>query len=231
MFFKIVSMDIVSASPIWSAQYFSMSNANNTSVLFPSVRIRDIVKERKETVNPQDDPFSEYTYLGLENIESNTRALFLPKIKTGAEIKSTAKVFRDGDVLYGKLRPNLNKVYLVDETTPIGICSTEILVLIPQENIMAEYLAEILLSDDVKQRAESLTRGASLPRVQADDFLDIEIPLPDKATQKEMVEFIRHHREKWFYYRSIVNNVPQHIQNSLYEKLYNDKPLSAYTID
>jgi hypothetical protein len=92
-------------------------------------------------------------------------------------------------------------------------------------------LAEILLSDDVKQRAESLTRGASLPRVQADDFLNIEIPLPDMTTQKEMVDFIRHHRETWFYYRSIVNNVPQHIQSSLFEKLYNDRPLSSYAID
>ena len=231
MFTKIISMDAVSSSPIWSAQYFSMSNNSTASSFFPSVRIRDVAKERKETVNPKVPPFSEYIYLGLENIESNTRAFCSTNVKTGAEIKSNAKLFGNGDVLYGKLRPSLNKVYLVDETMPDGICSTEILVLIPQENVLSEYLAEVLLSDGVKQKAESLTRGASLPRVQADDFFDIEIPLPDMATQKEIVDFIRQHREKWFYYRSIVSTVPRHIQGSLFERLYNGKPLPAHAIE
>lgn len=231
MFSKIINVDTISSSSIWSAQYFSMSNEGSPSALFPSVRIRDIVKERKETVSPQSAPFSDYTYLGLENIESNTRTLLLSNMKTGVDVKSTAKLFMAGDVLYGKLRPNLNKIYLVEDIMAIGICSTEILVLIPEKNVLPEYLAEILLSADTKQKAESLTRGASLPRVQSDDFLNIEVPLPDLTTQNEIVEFIRHHREKWLYYRSVVNQIPQHIQNSLFEKLYNDNPLLAYTID
>ena len=228
MFIKIIDIDTISTSPIWSAQYFSMAKTNTPNSLFPRVRIQDVVEERKETVNPQSSPYSGYTYVGLENIESNIRTVFMQAEKKGAEVKSTSKLFKNGDILYGKLRPNLNKVYLVDEKIPIGICTTEIIVLIPKNNVLPEYLAEILLSDDVRQRAESLTRGASLPRVQVDDFLNIEIPLPDLETQREMVEFIQQHRDKWFYYRSIVNDMPQHIQNALFERLYNGHPMLAF---
>ena len=231
MFSRVVNFDIISESSIWSAQYFLIPKENTSRSLFPLVRVREVTMERKETVNPQRSPYTDYKYLGLENIESNIRTIYLPNLKTGTDIKSTAKIFSVGDILYGKLRPNLNKVYLVDNSIPIGICSTEIIVLIPQRDILPEYLAEILMSDEVKQRAESLTRGASLPRIQVDDFLNIEIPLPDLTTQREMVDFIQQHRNKWLHYRSVVDNIPKHIQSSLFDKLYNDKPLLAYVTD
>ena len=230
MFSGIVNKEAVFASSIWSAQFFSMSTEPSVNALFPITCIRDVASERKETVVPQLEPFSEYSYLGLENIESNIRALILPNNKKGADIKSTSKLFKSGDVLYGRLRPNLNKVYFVDNAMSVGICSTEIIVLTPNNRILAEYLAEVLLSDKVRARAESLTRGATLPRVQADDFLSIEIPLPDMETQKEIVDFIRNHREKWLHYRQAANNIPIHIQNSLHERLYNNKQLSQFVM-
>ena len=228
MFTKIVSLGNMADSSIWSAQYFSLSQVKTISNYFPLVSIREIVKERKETVNPQEFPFTNYVYVGLENIESSVRTLNQSTMKTGDDVKSTSKLFMSGDILYGRLRPNLNKVFLVDDNIEIGICSTEIIVLVPQERVLPEYLAEVILSDSVRQKAESLTRGASLPRVQVDDFLDIEIPLPAIDTQKEIVEFILYHRNKWHSYRTVVNEIPQFIQDSLFERLYSDKPLLNY---
>ena len=225
MFSRIISFDTIENSSIWSAQYFSKSQEKTPLSSFPTVCIRDVAEERKETVNPQDTPYAEYTYIGLENIESSTRTLFLPTIKKGVDIKSTSKIFRLGDVLYGRLRPNLNKVYLVDDRFPVGLCTTEIIVLVLKKDILSEYFAEILLSEEVKQKAESLTRGASLPRVQVEDFMRIRIPLPDMSVQREIVEFIQTHRKQWNHYRTLVNEVPQFIQNSLYSKLYEDKHL------
>jgi len=50
------------------------------------------------------------------------------KSKFPQKIKSNKSVFRKDDILYGKLRPNLNKVYKADFD---GICSTDILVFRP----------------------------------------------------------------------------------------------------
>ena len=122
MFSKIVSSDTVFVSSIWSVQYFSIPKSTTSSALFPLVRIRDVAEERKQTVNPQSNQFFDYIYVGLENIESNIRTLSMSALKTGSDIKSTAKLFNKGDILYGKLRPNLNKIFLVDSTIPTGIC-------------------------------------------------------------------------------------------------------------
>ena len=70
-------------------------------------------------------------YVGLENIESNTGALvkFIPV--ESSKIKSSKTIFTKKTVLYGKLRPYLNKVLL---PTFDGICSTDILSLTPKSN-------------------------------------------------------------------------------------------------
>src|SRR5690242_16151995 len=62
-------------------------------------------------------------YLSLEHLESNTHRI----IGRGdsSQVRSTKSVFRKGDVLYGKLRPYLNKVAVADFD---GVCSTDILV-------------------------------------------------------------------------------------------------------
>jgi hypothetical protein len=230
MYSNIVDLRIVEKSAIWSAQYFSHAKDDISAGLFPSVRLGDVAVERKQAVNPQSEPYSRYVYIGLENIKSNTRTLAMSNAKSGFDIRSTAKLFMAGDILYGKLRPNLNKVYLVDSSIPAGICSTEIITLIPKDGVLPEYLAEILLSDAVRDKAASLIRGASLPRVQPDDFLDIEIPMPDLSTQKELAAFIQLHRNKWLTYRAAVNSIPEYIQSSLRNRLSTGMPLSDFVM-
>jgi len=85
----------------------------------------EIFTLRKEQINPQNQT-GVISYIGLENIESNSGNL-VGEVDTDIKsIKSIKNVFYKGDVLYGKLRPNLNKVWLANID---GICSTDILVL------------------------------------------------------------------------------------------------------
>jgi hypothetical protein len=82
---------------------------------------------------------NKYLYLGLEHIESNT-GNFITNIEVGKNILSSKNVFHKGDVLYGKLRPYLNKVVIA---TDDGICSTDILVLKTKMPKILKYVAVI----------------------------------------------------------------------------------------
>ena len=69
-------------------------------------------------------------YIGFENIGGHTGSLLPYQPTLGAEIKSTKNIFHPGDILFGKLRPYLNKMHLASTD---GICSTDIYVLRPKQ--------------------------------------------------------------------------------------------------
>jgi restriction endonuclease S subunit len=74
---------------------------------------------------------SDDTYIGLENIESNT-GKYIPSLENMSP-ESVSKVFYKDNVLFGKLRPYLAKVYSSEFG---GICSGEFLVLKPKKEKM-----------------------------------------------------------------------------------------------
>jgi restriction endonuclease S subunit len=151
------------------------------------VPLRPLVKERKETVDPSSLGSAEVNYLGLEHIRSFTGELVGFSPRSAVSIKSRSKVFRSGDVLYGRLRPNLNKVWLARGDVSEGICSTEFLVLVPVTGRIRPAVLRYLLSSHYVQRhAMRLQTGTALPRMNLDDLLDIEVPVPDMETQERL---------------------------------------------
>ena len=92
---------------------------------WPSVRVGDAFQKAEETIFPPSFR-GPVTYVGLENITQTSGSLSGNVVTDNpANIKSLKNVFCPGDILYGKLRPNLNKVWLADRK---GICSTDIFV-------------------------------------------------------------------------------------------------------
>ena len=108
-------------------------------------------------------------FLGLESISSKTGEYqeSIPPLK----YKSQVIEFRCGDVLYGKLRPNLRKVMVAPFD---GYCSTEILVLRPKV-VSAEILAAILRCDELYFRITQSKSGTVMPRVHERDLSRILI--------------------------------------------------------
>src|SRR6185437_6336139 len=114
---------------------------------YPLVPLKDLVEERREFLDPQRYPDHLFHYLSLEHIMPVTGDLvdgYEPK--KGQAILSRCKVFRCGDILYGRLRPSLNKVFVVDGTISEGICSGEFYVLILQTRSILSHFARSLLA-------------------------------------------------------------------------------------
>jgi len=155
-----------------------------TTSAFPFVKVGDVFEKSDETVIPESlrGPM---TYIGLENITQNTGKLDGSLVSENpSEIKSLKNVFKACDVLYGKLRPNLNKVWLADRT---GICSTDIFVIRPSDGrALAPLYAHIFRSNHFNNAVMGELRGAQLPRVGWASFAAIQIPLPPLEVQKEI---------------------------------------------
>jgi type I restriction enzyme S subunit len=138
----------------------------------------------KEKVDPGLNPGE--PYIGLEHIEAHSMRLL--SHGHGADVKSAKTRFRSGDVLYGKLRPYLNKV-----TRPEfgGMCSTDILVFSESEALDAGYLANYLNQWEVAEQAHHLSNGVELPRVDWHSLSQLPIAYPvSKADQRAIVRSI-----------------------------------------
>lgn len=101
--------------------------------IWPFVPVAKAFRKSDKSVIPET-LIGTVTYIGLENITQGTGTL-TGKVNsdTPADIKSAKSVFHPRNILYGKLRPNLNKVWLADRE---GICSTDIFVLQACEEIV-----------------------------------------------------------------------------------------------
>jgi type I restriction enzyme S subunit len=140
----------------------------------------DIVVPSKAKVEPAvrvDAP-----YLSLEHIEANTGAIV--GCGTALDVISTKAVFSQGDVLYGKLRPYLNKVCIPDFD---GICSTDILVFPETPYLKSRYLMRFLMQQRVVEHAHHHSSGVQLPRVAFSKLAEIDFPLPPLAEQRRIV--------------------------------------------
>jgi len=189
---KIIEIEDLTKSSRWNLKVWLNSNQQSLATSFPMIKLEKLLIERKKTLNPQDFKERLFNYVGLENVKSYSGFLvdFAPKY--GKEIKSRSKIFLKGDIIYGRLRPSLNKCLLVEDNLGEGICSTEFFVLVRKtDGILPNYLRYILTSDFVLGKVKILTSGAALPRIQIKDFLNVEIPLPPIEIQQQYDNFIK----------------------------------------
>ncbi|MFH2001382.1 MAG: hypothetical protein ABIK28_16995 [Planctomycetota bacterium] len=97
-------------------------------------------------------------YMGLENIQSWTGKRIEDESSFSEGI---ATRFEANDILFGKLRPYLAKVYLAEKE---GMATTEALVLQCERDIVPAYLKYLMLSDKFIDDVSGATYGAKLFR-------------------------------------------------------------------
>ena len=125
-------------------------------------------------------------YIGLEHIEpGNIRLQHWGKAD---DVRSLKTAFQQGDVLYGKLRPYLDKAVLAEWD---GICSTDILVIKTQSSLLPEFLAYLVHTSQFIDYAISTTTGVNHPRTSWKALQKFSIPLPPLAEQREIARMLQ----------------------------------------
>ena len=144
-----------------------------------AIPIGDVLIPRNEKVTPADYP--ELPYIGLDDIEAHSMRLL--GSKPAASMKSSAKRFYPGDVLYSRLRPYLNKVWPSDRN---GICSSEFIVMPGNHLVEPRFLAFRINSVDFVSFANSLNAG-DRPRVDFDQISSFCLPPFSLGFQRRIV--------------------------------------------
>jgi type I restriction enzyme S subunit len=113
---------------------------------------------------------------------------------SGAEIKSQVIKYWPGLVLYGKLRPYLNKVVVPSRE---GVASTEFIpIAVNKDSLDPYYLGAYLRSSSFVAYASQNTTGSRQPRVRLDALWNALIPLPPLEEQQRIVVHLQEVQEK-----------------------------------
>ena len=121
-------------------------------------------------------------YLGLEHLDGDGRIDCIQTVGS-AGLKSNKFQFSDRHVLFGKLRPYLRKIVRPEFS---GVCSTDIIPILPKEGVSRDYLFYFLRTPDIVNLATSRCSGANLPRLGPKQLASFQIPLPPLAEQKRI---------------------------------------------
>ncbi len=142
-------------------------------------KLRDIC----DLVSEQCDPArcSASIYVGLEHISPGS---FTPtSFGRASDVVSSKNRFRQRDVLYGKLRPYLDKAVIAEGE---GICSTDILVLRAKSGTSPYYLLSLLHSPDFIAHAVATTQGVNHPRTSWASLAEFECAVPPEPEQDKV---------------------------------------------
>jgi type I restriction enzyme S subunit len=160
-----------------------MNNSDNMPQLYQGwiyAQLGDLIEPSKEKINPIATDSSHY--IGLEHIEKDTGKIL--SYGRSEEVTSTKSIFHEGDLLYGKLRPYLNKVCISDFN---GVCSTDILVFKKQTYLSNKYLKYRMLCPDFVRFANQNATGVNHPRVDFKKISTFVLALLPLAEQRRIV--------------------------------------------
>jgi hypothetical protein len=158
---------------------------------WPTRRLGDIVKRHNEIVHPGDREGGEAIFVGLEHIEANTgRRTGSLTINLG-RLTGRKPTFRRGQLVYGYLRPYLNKVWIAEFD---GCSSVDQFAFdVDQELADPGFVAAFMRSETFLRRAEIVTTTGQLPRISIDEIAAVKIEIPESVPDQKRIatEFTR----------------------------------------
>ena len=125
-------------------------------------------------------------YLGLEHLDGDGGIDCIQTVGSAGP-KSNKFRFSDRHVLFGKLRPYLRKIVRPEFS---GVCSTDIIPILPKEGMSRDYLFYFLRAPDTVNLATRRSSGANLPRLAPKQLASFQVPLPPLDEQKRIAEIL-----------------------------------------
>jgi type I restriction enzyme S subunit len=149
------------------------------------VKLGQLVTRRTEMIHPYDRPRGTGLFVGLEHIESGTGVRIGALLIDLAELQGRKPKFYAGDLVYGYLRPYLNKVWVADFD---GYCSVDQYVFqINQNEVEPGYLAAYMRSPAYLALAPIRTTPGQLPRIRSEEVQGVPMPLPPLNEQRQFL--------------------------------------------
>ena len=143
-----------------------------------NVRLGEVSRKRSDNVDPQKVELDRH--VGLEHIHPNTP---YPSWESPEDLSSTKRRFEAGDVLFAKLRPNLEKSAQPDFD---GVSSTDIFPIVAKDGLNSKFLLYRLSSKPAYDYARRTSAGTRMPRTSWNLFSNFEFGLPPLTEQRKI---------------------------------------------
>lgn len=121
--------------------------------------------------------------IALENIESKSGKY----IATESFYQGEDVAFKSGDILFGKLRPYLAKVYKCDSN---GVAFGDLLTYRPIKDFDSSFAFYSLLSDEFIKIVDSSTYGTKMPRASSEFINEMILATPSYEEQTAIANFL-----------------------------------------
>lgn len=199
---------------------------NNTKN-WKSCNLNDLVYIDRKNISVNELKSNAYRYIGLEHIEKDTGKILIDlENNFNVDLKSNKYYFTNEHVLYGKLRPYLNKVAL---PTCDGVCSTDIFPIMPRKNISNKYFIKYLMSSPYFVQITSLkTSGANLPRIGTKALELIKVICPDIELQNQFAAKVQEIEEYIKSQQAELENAKTMFQSLLHHSFTGELTRRAY---
>jgi type I restriction enzyme, S subunit len=149
--------------------------------------LADAIEFRNEIIHPKDGPQGVVTFVGLEHVESGTGTRIGSKQIRLEEMTGRRACFKAGDIVYGYLRPYLNKVWIAEFD---GVCSVDKYVFKPRPAADRNYVAHFLRSQEFLRTAPVDLTPGQLPRIRSRELSESLIPLPPLDEQRRIAAIL-----------------------------------------
>ena len=144
----------------------------------------EVANQRRSGVSPEQiDPGS--PYIGLEHMPQHCIAL--SEWGSADGLASGKFRFKQGDILFGKLRPYFHKVGVA----PLdGLCSTDIVVVSPISTQLFGYVLGHSSSKEFVDYTDAASTGTRMPRTKWEDMAQYRVAVPGVVLAGSFSEII-----------------------------------------
>lgn len=151
-------------------------------------QLKGLAHLSKTGINPSSTPESLFTHFSLPAFDANET----PVIESGASIGSNKFVVPPGAVLLSKLNPRIPRVWAPNCIPSNSVCSTEFLVLIPNEGVDRNFLKYLCASTAVASQMELHAIGTtgSHQRIHPTQVLAIEVETPTDDDERSAISSV-----------------------------------------
>lgn len=154
----------------------------------PKVSLGSILRLRKDVLHPGSGESGQAVFVGLEHIESGTGERVGNAVLDKGALSGRKPRFQKGDLVYGYLRPYLNKVWVAEMD---GLCSVDQYVYeVDRRQAQPDFVAWFMRSPLFKKRAPVDLSPGQLPRIRTEEVASVQIDLPDLMEQQRLCEEI-----------------------------------------
>jgi type I restriction enzyme S subunit len=140
-------------------------------------RFQDVAEICSNLVNPYD--YYDLPHIAPNHIEKNTGKLLPFQSAREDKIISGKHIFYAGQLLYSKVRPQLNKVAFAPTN---GLCSADMYPI--EAYIEPSYLQKVMLSQYFLNQVNKFDNRVKMPKINQNQLNSLIIPCPSIVEQK-----------------------------------------------